>query len=128
MLKRRPQAGISWTMQILNNLQDLYKVVLHFPSIDRSDHQYVLFIPKTREKIKPSIRQVRLMKPENIRSLGLKLNSENWDEVYSAQDVHDKVNLLTCSVHQTVIVLIKKLRTLVVSKAVLGMLLIIFGI
>ena len=31
------------------------------------------------------------MKPENIRSLGLKLNLENWDDVYNTSDVDEKV-------------------------------------
>jgi hypothetical protein len=31
------------------------------------------------------------MKPENIRSLGLKLNLENWDDVYNTSDVDEKL-------------------------------------
>ena len=60
--------------QILTNMHDLYKGVQNLPPIG-SDHQCLLYIPKTRQKNKPSTRRVRLTKPENIRSLGLKLNS-----------------------------------------------------
>ena len=35
------------------------------------------------------------MKPENIRSLGLKLNLESWDAVFNASDVDEKVNIFT---------------------------------
>ena len=35
------------------------------------------------------------MKPENIRSLGLKLNLESWDAVFNTSDVDEKVNIFT---------------------------------
>ena len=36
-------------------------------------------------------RSVRTFKPDNLRSLGLKLNLESWSAVYEASDVDEKV-------------------------------------
>ena len=73
------------------NLNDSYEQVQHLPPIGRSDHQTLLFKPKIGEKTKPIVRRIRQMKPENIRSLGLKLNLESWDAVFDTSDVDEKV-------------------------------------
>ncbi len=65
--------------------------------IGRSDHQSLLFQPKIKEKVKPITRRVRQMKPENIRTLGLKLNLENWNEVFNTSNVDEKVNKFTAT-------------------------------
>ena len=81
--------------QILTNMFDSYEQVQHLPPIGRSDHQTLLFKPKIGEKTKPIVRRIRQMKPENIRSLGLKLNLESWDAVFNVNtsDVDEKVNM-----------------------------------
>ena len=68
-------------------MYDSYEQIQHLPPIGRSDHQTLLLKPKIKEKIKPTVRHIRQMKPENIRSLGLELNLENWDAVYKASDI-----------------------------------------
>ncbi len=76
-------------------MYDLYDEVQHLPPIGRSDHQSLLFKPKIKEKVKPITR--RQMKPENIRTLGLKLNLENWNEVFNTSNVDEKVNKFTAT-------------------------------
>ena len=83
--------------QILTNMHDLFEEVLHRPPIGRSDHQCLLLTPKIKEKVKPTTRRIRQMKPENIRLLGLKLNLENWSEIYNTSDVDEKVNRFTAT-------------------------------
>ena len=81
--------------QILTNIYDLYNQVQHVLPIFRSDHQTLLLKPKIKEKIKPIARRIRQMKPENIRSLALKLNLESWGKVFNASNVDEKVNIFT---------------------------------
>ena len=78
-------------------MSDLYDDVLHLPPLGRSDHQCLLIHPKVRTKIKSATRRVRLMKPENVSALGLKINMEEWTPVFSAHDVDENVNLFTAT-------------------------------
>ena len=58
------------------------------------DHQCILFSPLNQQRHGKAIsRSVRtfIIKPNNLRSLGLKLNLESWSAVYEASDVDEKV-------------------------------------
>ena len=96
---KAPTRGRNVLDQILTNMYDSYNHVQHLPPIGRSDHQTLLLKPKIKEKIKPIVRRIRQMKPENIRSLGLKLNLESWDEVFNASNVDAKVNIFTSTLN-----------------------------
>ena len=74
----------------LTNMFDSYEQVQHRPPTSRSDYQTLLLKPKIKEKTKPIVGRIRQMKPENIRSLDLKLNLECWDAVFDASDVDEK--------------------------------------
>ena len=92
---RAPTRGGNILDQILTNMSALYKDVRHLPPIGRSDHQCILLTPKLKEKLKPITRQVRQMKCSNLNELSIQLNKENWETVYSAGEVDDKVNEFT---------------------------------
>ena len=76
-----------------------YEQVQHLAPLGRSDHQTLLLKPKIKEKTKPTVRRIRQIKPENICSLGSKLNLENWDTVYKASDIDKKVNIFTAAIN-----------------------------
>jgi hypothetical protein len=86
-----PTRGSNTLDQLLTNMSKPYNKVQHLP-LGRSDHQCVLFRPLNQEsQSKATTRSVRNLHPENIRALGLALNLENWEDVYDANDVDDKV-------------------------------------
>jgi hypothetical protein len=51
-----------------------------------------MFDPTTQNKTEDSPR-FKEMKPENLNVLGLKMNLEDWEKVYSEWDVDDKVSV-----------------------------------
>ena len=74
-------------------MSDLCDDVLHLPPLGHSD----LIHPKVRTKIKSSTRRVRLMKPENVKALGLKIHLEELTPVFSAHKVDENVNPFTAT-------------------------------
>ena len=76
-------------------MSDLYKEVVHQPPVRRSDHQCLLYSPKTIQIVKPCTLKVRLTKPCNLNALGLKLNLEDWKPIFEARDIDNKVSLFT---------------------------------
>lgn len=84
--------------QILTNMSDLYNDVVHLPPVGRSDHQCLLYCPKRKQSVKPFSRKVRLLKPSNLNTLGIKLNLEEWAPVFQTNDVDDKVTNFTNTV------------------------------
>ena len=80
---------------ILTNMSDLYNDVVHLPPVGRSDHQCLLNCPKRKQSAKLFSHKVRLLKPSNLNTLGLKLNLEEWAPVFLANDVDDKVTNFT---------------------------------
>lgn len=89
---KSPTRGKNILDQIRTNMSDLYDEALHLPAIGRSDHQTLLLPPKIRQKMPPVSKKYRQMKPENLNALGLKMNLEDWEEMYSKSDVDDKVS------------------------------------
>ncbi len=83
--------------QILTNMFELYNDVQHLPPLGRSDHQCLLLQPTVKPKVKPYIRQIREMKPANVKLLGNKLNLEKWKSVFDAHCVDVKVRLFTAT-------------------------------
>ena len=73
---KAPTRGKNTLDQILTNMFELYNDVQHLPPLGRSDHQYLLLQPKVKPKVKPYTRQIREMKPANVKLLGHKLNLE----------------------------------------------------
>jgi hypothetical protein len=94
---KAPTRGRNTLDKILTNMSDLYNDVKHLPPLGRSDHQCLLLQPALKLKTKPYTRQVREMKPANIKSLGLKLNLEEWNPVFDAHCVDEKVCLFTAT-------------------------------
>ena len=71
---------------------NIYGEAQHLPLLGRSDHQCILYAPlKHRPTGKSSVITARSLKADNIRALGLKLNHENWESVFQAKDVDEKV-------------------------------------
>ena len=91
-LVKSPTRGEKILDQILTNMSDLFHGAKHLPPIGRSDHQCLLLTPKTKKRVPPFSKKVRLMKPGNLCALSLHMNLEDWEAVYSAQDVDDKVS------------------------------------
>ena len=78
--------------QFLSKMGELYCEAQLLPPLGRSDHQCILFSPLNQQRHGKAIsRSVRTFKPDNLRSLGLKLNLESWSAVYEASDVDEKV-------------------------------------
>lgn len=89
---KAPTRGRNTLDQILTNMKNLYNGVQHLPPLGRSDHQCIIFAPpQTRPHEKTILRTVRKLKPANIRSLGLKINLEDWKAVSEVVDVDAKV-------------------------------------
>ena len=89
---KAPTRGNNILDQILTNMSSLYGEAKHLPPLGRSDHQCIVFTPLDQQPTgKPAVKTTRNLKPDNIRALGLKLNLENWETVYQAVDVDDKV-------------------------------------
>ena len=97
---RSPTRGTNVLDQIITNMSELYNEVAHLPPIGRSDHQCLLYHPNAKENIKPCSRKVRLMKPNKLISLGVKLDQEDWNPVFNAQDIDEKVDKFTTIVTQ----------------------------
>ena len=97
---RSPTRGTNVLDQIITNMLELYNEVAHLPPIGRSDHQCLLYHPKAKENIKPCSRKVRLMKPNKLISLGVKLDHKDWNPVFNAQDIDEKVDKFTTIVTQ----------------------------
>ena len=75
---------------------ELYCEAQLLPPLGRSDHQCILFSPLNQQRHGKAIsRSVRTFKPNNLRSLGLKLNLESWSAVYG---VMARVRRLYCDV------------------------------
>ena len=97
---RSPTRGTNVLDQIITSMSELYNEVAHLPPIGRSDHQCLLYHPNAKENIKPCSRKVRLMKPNKLISLGVKLDQEDWNPVFNAQDIDEKVDKFTTIVTQ----------------------------
>ena len=88
---RATTKGANVLDQILTSMSDFYDEVMHLFPVGRSDHQCLLFNPTVKQKVKQTSRKVRLIKPCNFAALGLKLNLKDWNSVFQARDVNDKV-------------------------------------
>ena len=87
-----PTRGQNILDQFLSNMGELYCEAQLLPPLGRSDHQCFLFSPLNQQRHEKAIsRSVRTFKPDNLGSLGLKLNLESWSAVYEASDVDEKV-------------------------------------
>lgn len=92
---KAPTRGQNILDQILTNMGNLYGKAHHLPTLGRSDHQCIAYAPlKHQATGKTIVKTTRNLKADNIRSLGLKLNLENWESVYQAEDVDEKVEAL----------------------------------
>ena len=70
----------------------LYSGTQHLPPLFRSDHQGILLAPLHQlPHSRANSRLSRKLKPENVRSLGLKLDMESWEAVFAPADVDAKV-------------------------------------
>ena len=74
------------------NTSELYCEAQLLPPLGRSNYQCILFFPSNQQWHGNAIsRPVRKFKPDNLRSLGLKVNLESWSAVYEASELHEKV-------------------------------------
>ena len=94
-LVHAPTRGLHVLDQILTNMPELFDPVKHLPPLGRSDHKCLLVQPKLQVKLKATAREIRTMKSGNLADLTIKLNQENWDEVFNAPDVDRKVGAFT---------------------------------
>ena len=91
-VKVRPQHRTLLFANRMWNKGDMYGEAQHLPLLRCSDHQCILYAPlKHRATGKSSVKTARSLKADNIRALGLRLNHENWDSVFQAKDVDEKV-------------------------------------
>ena len=91
-LVKMPTCGQDIVDQFLSNMGELYCEAQLLPPLGRSDHQCILFSPLNQQRHRKAIsRSVRTFKPDNLRSLELKLNLESWSAVYEASGVDEKV-------------------------------------
>ena len=89
---KAPTRGQNILDQILTNMHHLYNDAQHLPPLGRSDHQCITLTPlQQRPPAKPIQRNVRMLKQENIRALGIRINLENWNAVLEEVDVDGKV-------------------------------------
>ena len=86
-----PTRGNNTLDQILTNMTSTYNVAVHLPPLGKSDHQCLLVKPKKQVKVKPILRNVRIMRPRNITGLTIRMNEQNWNQVLDARDVDQKV-------------------------------------
>lgn len=92
---KAPTRGKNILDQIHTNMGNLYGEAQHLPPLGRSDHQCIVYAPlKHQATGKTIVKTTRNLKADIIRSLGLKLNLENWESVYQAEDVKEKVETL----------------------------------
>ena len=82
-LVKSPTRGKKILDQILTNMSDLFHGDKHLPPIGRSDHQCLLLTPKTKQRVPPFSKKVRLMKP--VRELNH--NGEYFKETKNGGDV-----------------------------------------
>jgi hypothetical protein len=68
----------------------MYNPTLHLPPLGHSDHQYLLLVPKQKEKLPIYSRQVRLLTPGNLAVLSRKVILEDWSDVYAAEEIDEK--------------------------------------
>ena len=95
-LVRAPTRGNNILDQILTNMDSLFEHTLHLPPLGKSDHQCLLIKPRCQQsKLKPISREYRVCKQSNIALLTLRLNNENWNEIFTAHDIDLKVKLFT---------------------------------
>ena len=91
-----PTRGNNILDQILTNMDSLFEHTLHLPPLGKSDHQCLLIKPRCQQvKLKPVSREYKVCKESNIALLTLRLNNENWNEIFTAQDIDLKVKLFT---------------------------------
>ena len=89
---KAPTPGNNILDQILTNMGNIYRKAQHLPPLGRSDHQCILYAPlKHRPTGKSSVITAKSLKADNIIALWLKLNHENWESVFQANDVDEKV-------------------------------------
>lgn len=86
-----PTRGNNTLDQILTNMTSIYNVAVHLPPLGKSDHQCLLVKPKKQVKVKPILRNVRIMRPRNIAGLAIRMNEQNWNQVLDARDVDQLV-------------------------------------
>lgn len=86
-----PTRGNNTLDQILTNMTSIYNVAVHLPPLGKSDHQFLLVKPKKQVKVKPILRNVRIMRPRNIAGLTIRMNEQNWNQVLDARDVDQLV-------------------------------------
>ena len=95
-LVRTPTRGNNILDQILTNMDSLFEHTLHFPPLGKSDHQCLLIKPSCQQvKLKPISREYRVCKQRNIALITLRLNNENWNEIFTAQNIHLIVKLFS---------------------------------
>ena len=111
-LVHAPTRGLHVLDQIFTNMPELFDPVKHLPPLGRSDHQCLLVQPKLQVKLKATAREIRIMKSGNLADLTIKLNQENWDEVFSAPDVDCKVRAFTKTLNSILdeMIPVKKIR------------------
>ena len=76
-------------------MTSIYNAAVHLPPLGKSDHQCLLVKPKKQVKVKPILRNVRIMCPINIAALTIRMNDQNWNQVLDARDVDQKVDIFT---------------------------------
>ena len=93
-------------------MPELFDPVKHLSPLGRSDHQCLLVQPKLQVKLKATAREIRIMKSGNLADLTIKLNQENWDEVFNAPDVDRKVGAFAKTLNSILdqMIPIKKIR------------------
>lgn len=89
----KPTRGRNILDQILTNMVNLFDTVCHLPPIGRSDHQCLFIKPVKRQENPSMSKKIRVMKTANLNNLSLKMATEDWNAVYSAQDIDQKVQV-----------------------------------
>ena len=90
-----PTRGNNTLDKVLTNMRDMYNLTLHLPPLGHSDHQCLLIVPKQKEKLPVYPKRVRLLTTGNLAVLSRKVILEDWSDVYTAEEIDEKVKVFT---------------------------------
>ena len=79
--------------QFHTSMSDILTFAQHIPPLGRSDHQCLVFKPKTRIKLPPVTKKVRQINPRNLHLSQVAMNNKSWETVIKAHNVNKKVSV-----------------------------------
>ncbi|XP_072181225.1 uncharacterized protein [Diadema setosum] len=93
----KPTRGTSILDKIITNFSNHYSCPRVVPPLGASDHCVVLWTPSNMSSKEPLIHQKRTTRPmrdSDIRQFGRRLLNYDWTDLFQAEDVNEKCNIL----------------------------------